>query len=83
MAGACEDIQSFMPIMALLKEVTIRFSVAYSPNEFRKVVEAFETRLIDPSPLLGPTMGLSQVADAFELVRTSATQGRVLVIPDP
>jgi 2-desacetyl-2-hydroxyethyl bacteriochlorophyllide A dehydrogenase len=82
MAGACEDIQSFMPIMALLKEVTIRFSVAYTPDDFRKVVKAFETKLIDPSPLLGPSLGLDRVAEAFDLVRTSATQGRVLVIPN-
>jgi (R,R)-butanediol dehydrogenase/meso-butanediol dehydrogenase/diacetyl reductase len=82
MAGACEHDTTFMPIMALLKEVTIRFSVAYRPDEFRRVVDAFSTNLIDPGQVLGPRVGLHQVADAFEQVRTSATQGRVLVVPN-
>ena len=81
-AGACEHEITFLPIMGLLKEVTIRFSVAYRPDEFLRVVDAFATNLIDPSKVLGPKLGLHRVADAFDLVRAASTEGRVLVVPD-
>ncbi len=66
---------------ALLKELTIRFSVCYQPHEFREVIAAFESGAIDPTPMAGPTFGLSQIDEAFDLVRTAGVQGRVLVAP--
>ncbi len=81
-AGACEHEMTFLPIMGLLKEVTIRFSVAYRPDEFRRVVDAFATNLIDPAKVIGSHFGLDRVSAAFDVVRTSSTEGRVLVVPD-
>lgn len=81
-AGAHEGPVKFEnPVGALLKELTIRFSVAYRPGDFRAVVEAFATGVVDPSPLAGPLVGIDRLADAFDMVRTAATGGRVLVLP--
>jgi (R,R)-butanediol dehydrogenase / meso-butanediol dehydrogenase / diacetyl reductase len=68
-------------VTALLKELTIRYSVCYRPDEFRKVIDAFADGSIDPSPMVGPTLELSRVGEAFDLVRTASVQGRVLVSP--
>ena len=82
-SGACSEPIGIEPVTALLKELTIRFSVCYRPDEFREVIDGFGTGAIDPAPMLGPTVGLNRVADAFDLVRSTAVHGRVLVKPGP
>ena len=47
-----------MSVAALMKEVSIRFAVYYTPEEFRTVIDAFASGTIDPGPLVGATMGL-------------------------
>jgi (R,R)-butanediol dehydrogenase / meso-butanediol dehydrogenase / diacetyl reductase len=80
-SGACSEPTPIEPVTALLKELTIRYSVCYRPDEFRKVIDAFVDGSIDPSPMVGPTLELSRVGEAFDLVRTVAVHGRVLVSP--
>jgi len=80
-SGACAEPTTIEPVTALLKELTVRYSVAYSTDEFRKVVAAFSHGDIDPTPTVGPTFGLNRVAEAFAAVREARVQGRVSVTP--
>jgi (R,R)-butanediol dehydrogenase / meso-butanediol dehydrogenase / diacetyl reductase len=81
-SGACAEPTPIEPVTALLKELTIRFSVCYRPDEFREVITAFSRGAIDPAPLIGPTVGLTRIAEAFDLVRNGDVHGRVLVSPN-
>ena len=80
-AGACDQPISVEPISGLLKELSFRFSLAYRPNDFRVVIDAFAEGLIDPAPVVGPMVDLDRVSAAFEMVRTAAVEGRVFVVP--
>jgi (R,R)-butanediol dehydrogenase / meso-butanediol dehydrogenase / diacetyl reductase len=80
-SGACAEPTTIEPITALLKELTIRYSVCYTPDEFREVITAFSTGAVDPTAMMGPALGLDRIAEAFELVRDAAVDGRVLVLP--
>jgi (R,R)-butanediol dehydrogenase / meso-butanediol dehydrogenase / diacetyl reductase len=80
-SGACAEPTTIEPVTALLKELTIRYSVAYSLREFNEVVKAFGSGDIDPTPTIGPTFGLSQIAEAFEAGRSGREHGRVSVTP--
>jgi (R,R)-butanediol dehydrogenase / meso-butanediol dehydrogenase / diacetyl reductase len=80
-SGACAEPTTIEPITALLKELTVRYSVAYSIDEFREVVAAFSHGKIDPTSTVGPTFRLDQVAEAFAAVREATVQGRVSVRP--
>jgi (R,R)-butanediol dehydrogenase/meso-butanediol dehydrogenase/diacetyl reductase len=80
-SGACAEPTTIEPITALLKELTIRYSVAYTTGEFRDVVAAFGDGTIAPDPMLGPVFGLDRVAEAFDAVRATQVQGRVSVKP--
>jgi len=80
-SGACAEPTTIEPITALLKELTVRYSVAYSIDEFRSVADAFGRGDIDPAPTIGPSFGLDHVADAFAAVRGATAQGRVSVTP--
>ena len=60
-AGVCDVADTYLPIVPLLKELTIAFAVYYRPAEFRAVVEAFADGSIDPSPLVTRTASLADL----------------------
>jgi (R,R)-butanediol dehydrogenase/meso-butanediol dehydrogenase/diacetyl reductase len=80
-SGACAEPTTIEPITALLKELTVRYSVAYSTDEFREVITAFSDGDVDPIPTVGPRFRLEQTAEAFAAVREARVQGRVSVTP--
>jgi (R,R)-butanediol dehydrogenase/meso-butanediol dehydrogenase/diacetyl reductase len=80
-SGACAESTPIEPVTALLKELAVRFSVCYRPDEFREVIDGFSSATIDPRPMVGPVLGLDDVADAFDLVRDAGVHGRILVAP--
>src|ERR1700722_8159647 len=57
-SGARAEPTPIEPITALPKELTIRYSVAYCPDEFLEAISAFARGVVDPSPMNGPTFGL-------------------------
>jgi (R,R)-butanediol dehydrogenase / meso-butanediol dehydrogenase / diacetyl reductase len=81
-SGACAEPTPVEPVTALLKELTIRYSVCYRPDEFREVIDAFASGAVDPSAVIGPTLRLDRIGEAFDLVRNAAVEGRVLVSPN-
>jgi (R,R)-butanediol dehydrogenase / meso-butanediol dehydrogenase / diacetyl reductase len=80
-SGACVELTPVEPVTALIKELTIRYSVCYRPNEFREVIDEFASGAVDPGAVIGRTLPLEQIADAFGLVRDAGVDGRVLVVP--
>jgi 2-desacetyl-2-hydroxyethyl bacteriochlorophyllide A dehydrogenase len=80
-AGACDRPIPLEPVSALLKELTLRFSVCYRPSEFRTVIDAFASGVIDPSKVVGPVLGLDRLGEAFDMVEAASSDGRVLVSP--
>ena len=81
-SGASAEPTPIEPVTALLKELNIRYSVCYTPDEFREVIAAFAIGAVDPAPMVGPVLGLNQIAEAFDLVRGARVHGRVLVRPE-
>lgn len=80
-SGACAEPTPVEPVTALLKELTIRYSVCYRPNEFREVIDAFSTGAVNPGAVIGRTLQLDRIEEAFDLVRGAGVDGRVLVVP--
>jgi (R,R)-butanediol dehydrogenase/meso-butanediol dehydrogenase/diacetyl reductase len=80
-AGVCAEPDPYLPVLALLKELTISFSVYYRPEEFEFVINAFETGRIDPDPLVSRIVGLEQLDSAFAALGGTATDSKILVDP--
>jgi len=80
-SGACAEPTAIEPITALLNEITIRYSVAYTVDEFSEVITAFSNGDVDPAATAGPTFELARIADAFDAVREARVKGRVSVVP--
>jgi 2-desacetyl-2-hydroxyethyl bacteriochlorophyllide A dehydrogenase len=80
-AGVCAEPDPFVPLVALMKELTVRFAVYYRPDEFRAVVDAFATGRVDPTPLVTRTVGLADLDKAFASLADSPRDLKVLVDP--
>ena len=80
-SGACSEPTPVEPVTALLKEVSIRYSVAYTVDEFREVVSAFADGTVDPTATAGPSYELDRIGAAFDAVRGAGARGRVSVVP--
>ena len=79
--ASCVEPDPFLPLLALLKELTVRFAVYYRPDEFQTVVDAFAAGTIDPAPLLSRTVGLADLDDVFASLSTSPDDIKVIIDP--
>lgn len=80
-AGVCTEQDPFWSMAALMKELSIHFAVYYTPDEFRTVIQAFVSGAIAPARLVGRTIGLGSLNEAFDLLAASSTQGKILIDP--
>jgi len=79
--GACMAPDTVFPAMACLKEVELRFVVAYSRQDF-----ALALRLLAAGRVAGPQMITDRVEidgfpAAFEALRAPTTQCKVMLRP--
>ncbi|WP_030539542.1 zinc-binding dehydrogenase [Sphingobium sp. DC-2] len=80
-AGVVFQEDTLAPIAALGKEVTIRFSQAYTESDFAAVIDALARREVDTQPLHTATVSLDELPEAFEALRKPTTQCKVLIKP--
>lgn len=79
--GACMAPDAVVPAMACLKEVEVRFVVAYSRQDF-----ALALRMLAAGRVAGPAMitdrvGMETFSEAFEALRAPTTQCKVMLRP--
>jgi len=78
-AGVVFGEDQFVPMTAISKEVTLRFSSAYTVRDFAAVIEAIEHRHIAPEPMLTDRIPFEALPAAFEALRKPTKQCKVLV----
>ncbi|WP_067838907.1 zinc-binding dehydrogenase [Nocardia lijiangensis] len=80
-AGLCMTTDTFEPAQAILKELDIRFVLMYTPEEFAATFAHLAAGELEVAPLLTGTVGMDAVADAFERLRTSPADAKILIDP--
>jgi threonine dehydrogenase-like Zn-dependent dehydrogenase len=65
-AGACASPETIVPLSALVKEVQVRFSSAYTRDEFSATLENIANGRLDISNLITKSVGLDGIQDAFD-----------------
>jgi 2-desacetyl-2-hydroxyethyl bacteriochlorophyllide A dehydrogenase len=76
--GVCEQPDSFFPFFGLVKELRILFAIAHTKDDFETVVAMLAAGRIDASAMITDVIGLDELPDAFEALRTPSTQCKVL-----
>jgi threonine dehydrogenase-like Zn-dependent dehydrogenase len=78
--GVCMETDRIDPFYAVTKELEIRFSFGYRPEEFAATLERLGRREFPAEELVTRVVGLDGVAEAFAALGNAA-QGKVLVRP--
>ena len=78
-AGVCYEPDTYVPLVPMLKELSLRFAIYYQPGEFQTVVDAFASGAVDPALLLTRTAPLSEL----EALLTRPHPDDLKVVVDP
>lgn len=79
--GVCRGEDTIFPRAAIRKELTIRFVLGYTMEEFALVLNLMAAGRIDPSPLVTGVIGLDRVPETFEALRAPGDHAKVLIDP--
>lgn len=79
--GVCSHHDKWLPVVGLVKEIDVRFSVVYDVNEYRACIDAMEAGDVTPRSMITQTVDLEHMADMFEALRNRTNQCKVLVAP--
>ena len=79
MAGACLQTETFLPIVATMKELTYQFAVCYTRPEFALAEKLIAHRRIDPMPMFDGTVNLDEMPARFEELRDDKQACKVML----
>src|SRR3954469_8281678 len=79
--GVCMETDSFLPLVAIAKELQFQFVIYYDPSEFADTLRQLAEGEIDPSPLLTGVVGIEGVPDAFVTLGHPETHAKIVVEP--
>lgn len=79
--GLCWDPDSFIPGIAVGKEVRIQCAGFYSAREFEHAIQPFDRGDVGPRAMVTDTVSLAQFPAAFEALRERTHQCKVMLNP--
>jgi (R,R)-butanediol dehydrogenase/meso-butanediol dehydrogenase/diacetyl reductase len=79
--GACMQPDALLPAMACLKEVALRFVVAYARADFALAIHTLAAGRIAGPAMITDRVGLDALPAAFQALRTPSAQCKVMVHP--
>jgi threonine dehydrogenase-like Zn-dependent dehydrogenase len=79
--GVCMEPDTIRPVMAINKEIDLRFVVGYSPLEFRDALHLLADGKLQATPIITGTVGLSGVVAAFEALASPLEHAKIIIDP--
>jgi threonine dehydrogenase-like Zn-dependent dehydrogenase len=79
--GVCMHTDTIEPFMAVAKEIELRFSFGYAPDEFAATLARLGAGVPGAERLVTSTVDLGGAPGAFETLRTPGEHGKILVNP--
>ncbi len=79
--GVCMEQDSMQPMFGIMKELEIRFALAYDPMEFTDTLRVIAEGEIDVTPMLTGACGIEAVPDAFAALGNPEEHVKILVEP--
>ncbi len=80
--GVCMQTDSFQPMMGILKHLSFRFVLGWSPEEFARSLHQLAEGVIDGGALVTDEVGLDDVPAAFSSLADPEEQVKILVRPN-
>jgi threonine dehydrogenase-like Zn-dependent dehydrogenase len=79
--GVCMEADRFRPVMAINKEIDLRFVVGYTPLEFYDTLHLLADGKVTALPVVTGIVGLSGVAGAFDLLGDPGGHAKIVIDP--
>jgi (R,R)-butanediol dehydrogenase/meso-butanediol dehydrogenase/diacetyl reductase len=79
--GFCSRPDSFIPAIAVWKEVRLLFGMTYSLGEFEHVARVLDRGAVETRAMVTDQIGLGALPDALEAMRHRTHQCKILVDP--
>ncbi|PQA85932.1 alcohol dehydrogenase catalytic domain-containing protein [Hyphococcus luteus] len=79
--GLCTRPETFVPFVALSKEVRIQTSAFFKRQEYEAALDALDAGAAEPRALISDTINLDAVPDVFESLKKRTHQCKVLIAP--
>lgn len=79
--GVCQEQDHFEPLVAILKQIELKFVLGYSHAEFEDTLSAIADERIDLRPVITGRIALSQVAEAFRKLTKPESDVKIVVCP--
>jgi len=78
-AGVCQQPDTIMPLMGIVKELNLQFVLGYRPADFDYVIAMLASDRIDAAAMITDVIDLDALPAAFEALRKPTTQCKVMV----
>ena len=79
--GVCMHADTIEPFTAVTKEMELRFSFGYTPDEFAATLQRLADGVPGADALVTASVDLAGAPGAFETLRTPGDHGKILVTP--
>jgi threonine dehydrogenase-like Zn-dependent dehydrogenase len=79
--GSCMETDTFRPLVAQTKQLTIVYSFAYDPFEFADTLRVIAEGEVDVAPMITGTCGIDGVPAAFDALGRPEEHVKILVEP--
>jgi (R,R)-butanediol dehydrogenase/meso-butanediol dehydrogenase/diacetyl reductase len=79
--GVCMQPDTLIPGLAILKELSLRFVIAYRRQDFELTLDMLAAERIRSTPMITDVVDLDGFADAFEALKQPTTQCKVILEP--
>ena len=77
--GVCDHPDEIEPLTAFVKQLRIQWAVGYDKEDFQYAIDMMVAGRVDASAMITNVVGLTEVPDAFEALRSPAHQCKVLI----
>lgn len=78
-AGVCQQPDTIMPLMGIVKELDLQFVLGYRPADFDYVIAMIASDRIDVAPMITDVVDLNALPEAFEALRHPTHQCKVML----
>ncbi len=79
--GVCMQPDTIQPMAAIEKELSYKFVLGYTPEEFEESLHALESGRINAGPMVTGAVDLEGVAGAFETLADPEDHCKIMVTP--
>jgi (R,R)-butanediol dehydrogenase/meso-butanediol dehydrogenase/diacetyl reductase len=78
-AGVCQQTDTILPLMGIVKELEIQFVLGYRPDDFDYVIAMIASDRIDVAHMVTDIVDLDALPSAFEALRRPSHQCKVML----